>query len=157
MPTNHTASPPSGTQMEGRAYVLLLDDDDRILLCGSCCGGWTVPQFPVDPDVDFRAATTQFLSAGFRIDNPRYGRVYGIHTTGEKDCWERDRPTVSQVFIVRIDAQESMAFLAMSPSHVRWGARELVQHRRMISPEGVILLARGYVEGWLPDGSISLY
>ncbi|MFJ3084603.1 hypothetical protein ACIPJG_33300 [Streptomyces halstedii] len=157
MPTNFATFPPAATPTERRVYTLLLDDENRLMLCGSCCGGWTVPQFPVDPDVDFRAAATQFLSARLRINNPQYGRVLGIHKTSVKDCWERDRPTVSQVFILRISAQHSASFLAVSPSHVRWGARDLAQHRRMISPEGVVLLALGYVEGWLPDGPISLY
>jgi hypothetical protein len=156
MPTNRATFPPVRAEAERRAYALLLDEKDQLMLCGSCCGGWTVPQFPVDPNVDFRAATTQFLSAMFQIENPRYGSLHGIHATSDEECWERDRPTISQVFIVRIDARESASFLATSPSHVRWSARELAQHRRMISPEGVILLTLGYIEGWLPDGPISL-
>ncbi|MFD6334046.1 hypothetical protein ACFWGI_31305 [Streptomyces niveus] len=143
--------------VERRVYLLLLDDENRLMLCGGCCSAWTVPQIPVDVDTDFRTAATRFLSERFQIRNPRYGSLYGIHRTSERDCWERDRPTVSRVFVVRIDVADSDSFLEMSSMHTRWNSADLISHRREISPEGVILFAAGYYDGWLPDGPVSLY
>lgn len=143
--------------IDRRAYVLLLDNENRLMLCGGCCGGWTVPQIPVGAHTDLRAAATHFLAERFQISNPRYGALHGIHRTREWDCWERDRPTVSHVFIVRINAAESDAFIEMSSLHARWGSAELTSHRQEISPEGVILFASGYYDGWLPDGPVSLF
>jgi hypothetical protein len=80
-----------------------------------------------------------------------------VRETREIDCWEHDQRTVFRVFIVRVSTEESDSLQAMSPSHTRWGISELKAHHRDISPEGVALLVAGYLEGWLPDGPISLH
>ncbi|MER7877164.1 hypothetical protein ABTY63_26970 [Streptomyces solisilvae] len=152
MATSH--APPASDR---RVLLLLLDDQDRLMLCGGCCGGWTVPQALLATGNDFKEGATQYLAERFHIEDPHFGSLYGIHETRESDCWEHDQHTVSRVFVVRISSEESDSFLAMSPSHIRWRISELKNRRRDISPEGVTLLVSGYVEGWLPDGPISLY
>ncbi|MFI6022360.1 hypothetical protein ACIBCP_32565 [Streptomyces sp. NPDC051287] len=153
MPTARTSKPTS----DRRVYLLLLDDENRLMLCGGCCSGWTVPQTLLGPDTDFRDGAAQHLAERFHIDSPRFGSVYGIHETREPECWVHDHHTISRVFIVKISSRESDLFQASSPSHTRWGIHELKSRHQEISPEGVTLLASGYVEGWLPDGPISLY
>ncbi|MER6559338.1 hypothetical protein ACIBU0_19145 [Streptomyces sp. NPDC049627] len=152
MATSHAPS-----VADHRVLLLLLDDQDRLMLCGGCCAGWTVPQTLLTRDADFKDGAAQYLADRFRISNPRFGSVYGVHETREPECWEHDQRTVSHVFIVRISAEESDSFLTMSPSHTRWKISELRTRHRDVSPEGVALLVFGYVEGWLPDGPISLY
>lgn len=127
------------------------------MLCGACCSGWTVPQALLAVDTDFKEGAIRHLAERFGIESPRFGSVYGVHETQDSDCWEHDQRTASRVFIVRISAKESASFQAMAPSHTRWGSSELKARHREISPEGVALLVSGYVEGWLPDGPISLY
>lgn len=150
-----TSHPPSVD--DRRALLLLLDDQDRLMLCGGCCGGWTVPQTLLAAGADFKDGATQYLAERFHITNPHFGSLYGVRETQESDCWEHDQRTVSRVFIVRIDGEESDSFQAMSPSHTRWEISELRTRIRDVSPEGVTLLVSGYVEGWLPDGPITLY
>ncbi|WP_157877403.1 hypothetical protein [Streptomyces odonnellii] len=140
-----------------RVLLLLLNDQDRLMLCGGCCAGWTVPQTLLTADADFKDGAAHYLAEKFHISNPRFGSVYGVHETRESDCWEHDQRTVSRVFIVRISPEESESFQDMSPSHARWKISELGTRHRDISPEGVTLLVSGYVQGWLPDGPISLY
>ncbi|MFG3022136.1 hypothetical protein ACGFZQ_26905 [Streptomyces sp. NPDC048254] len=152
MATSH-ASPIA----DHRVLLLLLDDQDRLMLCGRCCDGWTVPQTLLAVGIDFKDGAAQYLAERFQITNPSFGSLYGVHETRESDCWEHDQRTVSRVFIVRISAEESDSFQAMSPQHARWKISELKARHRDISPEGVTLLASGYVEGWLPDGPISLH
>ncbi|MEU2283045.1 hypothetical protein ABZ614_14120 [Streptomyces sp. NPDC013178] len=152
MATSHAPS-----VADRRFLLLLLDDQDRLMLCGGCCDGWTVPQALLAAGSDFKDGATQYLAERFHIENPRFGSLYGVHETRESDCWEHDQRTVSHVFIVRISIEESDSFQATSPSHTRWGISELKTRHRDISPEGVTLLISGYVEGWLPDGPISLY
>ncbi|WP_340383159.1 hypothetical protein U5640_37315 [Streptomyces sp. SS7] len=152
MATSHAPS-----AADRRVLLLLLDDQDRLMLCGGCCGGWTVPQTLLTADADFKDGAAQYLAERFHISNPRFGSIHGVHETREDDCWEHDQRTVSSVFIVRISAKESESFQGMSPSHTRWKISELRTRHRDVSPEGVALLASGYVEGWLPDGPISLY
>lgn len=152
MPTSHI--PQAAT--DRRVYLLLLDNEKRLMLCGGCCGGWTVPQALLAPDVNFRDGAAQLLADRFHIDNPRFGSVYGVHETREPACWEHDHHTISHVFIVRISSDESDSFHLASPSHTRWGIGELMSRHQEISPEGVALLASGYLEGWFPDGPISL-
>ncbi|MBD0840720.1 hypothetical protein [Streptomyces sp. TRM68416] len=152
MATSHAPS-----VADRRALLLLLDDQNRLMLCGGCCGGWTVPQALLAAGTDFKDGAAQYLAERFHIENPHFGSLYGVHETRESDCWEHDQRTVSRVFIVRISAEESDAFQAMSPSHARWKVSQLKTRHRDVSPEGVALLVSGYVEGWLPDGPISLY
>ncbi|MET9290380.1 hypothetical protein [Streptomyces sp. NPDC003077] len=155
MATSHAPSAPS--VVDRRVLLLLLDDQDRLMLCGGCCGGWTVPQTLLAAGTGFKDGATQHLAERFHIRNPRFGSLYGVHETRESDCWEHDQQTVSQVYVVRISAEESDSFQTMSPSHARWKIGELKNRHRDVSPEGVALLVAGYVEGWLPDGPISLY
>lgn len=150
------ALPSPSRRSDHRAYLLLLDDQDRLMLCNACCGGWTAPQVLLDPDSDFRESATRFLAKRFQVHDPRYGSLYGIHTTRDGECWQHDQPTVSHAFLVRISAEESDAIQQLSSAHARWGVEELKSRHRDISPEGVVLVAAGYVEGWLPDGPISL-
>ncbi|MET9080833.1 hypothetical protein ABZX77_02880 [Streptomyces sp. NPDC004237] len=152
MATSHAPS-----VADRRVLLLLLDNQKRLMLCGGCCGGWTVPQALLAAGIDFEDGAAQYLAERFHIENPRFGSLYGVHETRESDCWEHDQRTVSHVFIVRISAKESNSFQAMSLSHARWEISELKTRHRDISPEGVALLVSGYVEGWLPDGPISLY
>ncbi|MFF4547436.1 hypothetical protein ACFY1J_24940 [Streptomyces sp. NPDC001406] len=151
------ATPHAPSVADRRVLLLLLDDQDRLMLCGGCCAGWTVPQALLTADADFKDGAAQHLAERFHISNPRFGSVYGVHETRDSDCWERNQRTGSRVFIVRISAEESESFLSMSPSHTRWKVSELRDRHRDVSPEGVALLVAGYVEGWLPDGPISLY
>ncbi|QBJ91005.1 hypothetical protein D0Z67_12290 [Streptomyces seoulensis] len=141
--------------VDRRVYLLLLDDENRLMLCGGCCNGWTVPQVLLEPGVDFQEGAVRHLARRFRIENPRFGSVYGIHETSESDCWERGHHTVSRILIVRINAQEAASFRWMSGSHTMWGINQLTSRHQEISPEGVALLVSGYVEGWLPDGPVS--
>ncbi|MEU9324102.1 hypothetical protein AB0D91_09840 [Streptomyces canus] len=153
MATSHTVQP----TVDRRVLLLLLDDQHRLTLCGGCCGGWTVPQVLLATGTEFRDGATQYLAERFQIENPRFGTVYGVHETRESDCWEHDHRTISRVFIVRISPEESNLIQLTSPSHTRWGIGELKYRRQELYPEGVAILVSGYVEGWLPDGPISLY
>lgn len=135
----------------------LPDDQGHLMLRGGCCGGWTVPQTLLAVGTDFKDGATQYLAERFHVRNPHFGSLYGVRETQESDCWEHDQRTVSRVFIARIDGEESASFQAMSSSRARWKISELRNRHRDISPEGVALLVSGYVEGWLPDGPISLY
>ncbi|MFD5476256.1 hypothetical protein [Streptomyces hawaiiensis] len=155
MAISHASHAPPAS--DRRVLLLLLDDQDRLMLCGGCCGDWTVPQALLADDTDFEDGATQYLAERFHIENPRFGSVYGVHETRESECWEHDRHTVSRVFIVRISPEESESIQAMSPSHTRWGISELKSRHQEMTPEGVTLLVSGYVEGWLPDGPVSLY
>ncbi|MEU1853436.1 hypothetical protein ABZ499_30285 [Streptomyces sp. NPDC019990] len=152
MATSHAPS-----VADRRVLLLLLDNQNRLMLCGGCCSGWTVPQALLAAGTDFKDGAAQYLAERFHIENPKFGSLYGVHETRDSDCWEHDQRTVSRVFIARISAKEPDSFQAMSPSHTRWEISELRTRHRDISPEGVALLASGYVEGWLPDGPISLY
>ena len=152
MATSHALS-----VADRRVLLLLLDDQDRLMLCGGCCGDWTVPQALLAAGTEFEDGAARYLAERFHISNPRFGSIYGVHETRESDCWEHDQRTVSRAYIVRINSEESDSFQAMSPSHTRWEISELRNRHRDVSPEGVALLVSGYVEGWLPDGPISLY
>ncbi|MDW4911358.1 hypothetical protein RB628_40255 [Streptomyces sp. ADMS] len=153
MPDSHLPQP----HFDRCAYLLLVDDEDRLMLCGTCCSGWTVPRVLLDPEVDFRDAATQFLADRFQIHNPKYGTVYGVRKTQDSECWEHEHPTVAHVLLVRISSEESDSIQRTSTRHARWGIGELKDRHREISPEGVVLLVSGYVEGWIPDGKISLH
>jgi hypothetical protein len=143
--------------IDRRVCLLLLDDQDRLMLCGGCCSGWTIPQLWLAPGTDFRDGAAHYLAERLSITNPRFGSVYGVLETQDLNCWEHDRHTTSHVLIVRISSDESDALQATSRTHVRWGLGELKSRYREVSPEEVVPLASGYVEGWLPDGPISLH
>lgn len=46
------------------------------------------------------------------------------------------------------------AIQRISPAHTHWRIGELKERRHKIYPEGIVLLAFGYVEGRLPDGPV---
>ncbi|MFC5027838.1 hypothetical protein ACQFX6_17220 [Streptomyces sp. DSM 41987] len=144
-------------RFDRRAYLLLLDDQDRLMLCGACCRGWTVPQVRINAGANFQGAATRFLANRFGIHDPSYSSLYGLHESSYGDTWEYDRQTSSRVFIVRINAKQSAAIQRISKSHARWRIEDLKSRRREINPEGAVLIATGYVEGWLPDGPVTLY
>ncbi|OKJ49316.1 hypothetical protein AMK28_33065 [Streptomyces sp. CB02115] len=144
-------------RLDRRTYLLLLDDQRRLLLCGGCCGGWTVPQVRMTSDTSFLESATRFLQERFEVAAPRYGSVYGIRQSRIGEDWEFDRATATRVFIVRISDGEGSAIEKQSVTHARWSIEELRRRRREIFPEGIVLLVTGYVEGWIPDGPITLH
>ncbi|MGY3057100.1 hypothetical protein ACVWZD_001345 [Streptomyces sp. TE3672] len=105
----------------------------------------------------FLESATRFLRDQFEVAAPRYGQVYGIRQSHTSEGWEFDRATTTRVFIVHISDAEGSAIEKQSITHTRWGIEELRRRRREISPEGIVLLATGYVEGWIPDGPITLH
>ncbi|MFC8235905.1 hypothetical protein [Streptomyces sp. NPDC057284] len=142
--------------MDRRTYLLLLDDQHRLLLCGGCCGGWTVPQVRMTASASFLGTATRFLQERFEVAAPRYGSVYGIRQSRTGEDWVFDRATATRVFIVHISDGEGSAIEKQSVTHARWSIAELRRRRREISPEGIVLLVTGYIEGWIPDGPITL-
>ncbi|MFF5979428.1 hypothetical protein ACFY78_11330 [Streptomyces olindensis] len=42
-----------------RVLLLLLDEQDRLVLCGGCCGGWAVPLVLLAAGTDFKNEATQ--------------------------------------------------------------------------------------------------
>ncbi|WP_328299184.1 hypothetical protein OG389_16150 [Streptomyces sp. NBC_00435] len=152
MPAPHVPWP----RFDRLAYLLLLDDQRRLLLCGGCCGRWTVPQVRVDVGADFRDAAAKFLLEQLNERNPRFGSVYGMRESTQEESWEFDRATTSRALIFHVSDEQGDRFENNSPSHTRWGVGDLRRRRREITPEGLVLLVTGYVEGWIPDGPISL-
>ncbi|MFF4166290.1 hypothetical protein [Streptomyces sp. NPDC001741] len=144
-------------RLDRRVFLLLLDDQHRLLLCGGCCGGWTVPQVRMTSGARYMESAIRFLDEQFGLTHPRFGSVYGFRQSRAGDNWEFDRVTAARVFIVRISDAEGAAIEQRSPTHTRWGVTDLRRRRREIHPEGIVLLTTGYVEGWIPDGPISLY
>ncbi|WP_105967728.1 hypothetical protein [Streptomyces geranii] len=140
-----------------RVLLLLLDDQHRLMLCDGYCGGWTVPQVLLTAETEFQDGATRYLAERFHVENPHFGTVYGVHETDEPHCREHDHRIISHVFIVRISPDESNCFQLISPSHTRRGIGELKYRHQEISPEGATLLFYSYLEGWLPNGPISLY
>ncbi|MER6389722.1 hypothetical protein ABT236_14740 [Streptomyces sp. NPDC001523] len=143
-------------RFDRRAYLLLLDDQRRFLLCGGRCGGWTVPQVRMTSGTQFVESAARFLDEQFGLTNPRFDSVYGVRQSRAGDNGEFDRVTAARVFIVRISDAEGVAIEQRSPAHARWRAPDLRRRRREIYPEGIVLLTTGYVEGWTPDGPICL-
>ncbi|MFE6739055.1 hypothetical protein [Streptomyces tubercidicus] len=144
-------------RFDRRCYLLLLDEQQRLLLCGGCCGGWTVPQVRMTGSADFRAEGTRFLAEEFGVTAPRYGPVYGKRYSAHATDWEFDRVTALRVFFVHLSDEDSDRIERSSATHVRWDLERLHTRRREVFPEGVVTLTTGYVEGWIPDGPISLY
>ncbi|MFB6822655.1 hypothetical protein ACFCXA_13805 [Streptomyces virginiae] len=143
-------------RFDRRALLLLLDDQHRVLLCGGCCGSWTVPQVRIDTGADFVGAATGFLADRFGMRDPRFGSGYGLRQSRLGDSWEFERTTASRVLIVRVSDEESAVIEQASATHALLGLDELRRRRREIYPEGVVALATGYAEGLIPDGPISL-
>lgn len=144
-------------RFDRRALLLLLDDHKRLLLCGTCCCGWTVPQVRLDSGSDFEGAATSHLRRHFGISEPRYAPLRGLHESPASETWQHDRYIESHVLIVRVSNEQSAIARDAGVRHALWNVEELRQHRREISPEGVVALVAGFVEGWLPDGSIRLH
>ncbi|MFI5899825.1 hypothetical protein [Streptomyces cyaneofuscatus] len=111
----------------------------------------------IDAGADFQGAAVDFLATQFQMSNPQFGPVYGLHQSQLGSNWEFDRVTASRVFIVHVTDKESHKIGQSSSSHVRWSLENLRRRRREVSPEGVVLLATRYIEGWIPDGPITLH
>ncbi|MEV7181477.1 hypothetical protein [Kitasatospora sp. NPDC093679] len=101
-------------------------------------------------------SAVRLLDEQFGLSNPRLGSVYGFWQSRAGDNWEFGRVTAARVFIVRISDTEGAAIEQRSPTHSRWGVADLRRRRREIHPEGIALLATGYIEGRIPGGPISL-
>ncbi|WP_406068996.1 hypothetical protein OG372_14280 [Streptomyces sp. NBC_01020] len=143
-------------RFDRRAFLLLIDDQHRLLLCGACCRGWTVPQVRLDSGADYVEQATRFLKEHFGLRSPRFSDLYGLHLSRREDQWEADRMTASRVFIVRVTNEESAAMQRISDGHALWALPELRRRRREVFPEGIVLLTAGYTEGWLPEGPLEL-
>ncbi|MEU4358838.1 hypothetical protein [Streptomyces virginiae] len=143
-------------RFDRRAFLLILDDQRRLLLCGACCRGWTVPQVRLDTGADYLGQAARFLRQRFGVHSPRFSALYGLHQSRREGFWESDRRTASRVFIVRVTDKESTAVQCMTSSHALWTVTQLRRRRREVFPEGVVLLTAGYIEGWLPDGPLEL-
>ncbi|WP_158575866.1 hypothetical protein [Streptomyces corynorhini] len=136
---------------------MLLDEQQRLMLCGGCCGGWTVPQIRMTNGADFRATATAFLTKEFGLLAPRFGPVYGRRHTEYTEDWEFARVTATRVFVIHISNAEGDRLEERSATHARWTLEYLRKRRREVFPEGVVTLTTGYIEGWLPNGPISLF
>ncbi|MEU6300475.1 hypothetical protein [Streptomyces erythrochromogenes] len=143
-------------RFDRRAFLLLLDEQRRLLLCRACCRGWTVPQVRLDAGADYLAHASQFLQRQFGVRTPRFSALYGLHQSRRDESWESGRTTASRVLIVRVTDGESAAIQQMTSAHSLWSVTQLRLRRREIFPEGVVPLTSGYVEGWLPDGPLEL-
>ncbi|WP_406304540.1 hypothetical protein OHA61_22440 [Streptomyces sp. NBC_00885] len=143
-------------RFDRRAFLLLLDEQQRLLLCEACCRGLTVPQVRLDAGADYIGQAARFLQQRFGLRSPQFSALYGLHQSRREESWEYDRPTASRAFIVRISDEQSAAAQSMTSSHALWTVTQLRRRRRDVFPEGVVLLTAGYVEGWLPDGPIEL-
>lgn len=143
-------------RFDRRAYLLLLNEQRRLLLCGACCRGWTVPQVRLDSGADYMGQASRFLMQRFGLQNPRFAALYGLHESRPEEAWESDRLTASRVFIVRVTDKQSAEMRAMASGHTLWTVSQLRRRRREVFPEGVVLLTAGFVQGWLPDGPLEL-
>ncbi|MEU8524055.1 hypothetical protein AB0C77_00405 [Streptomyces sp. NPDC048629] len=111
----------------------------------------------LDSEAELHEAVARHLTDQLGIRHPRYGTLHGLRTTRDDDCWFHDRPTTSRVLPIRINAEASDALQEQSTTHARWRREELKARHQDISPEGLTLVALGYLEGQLPDGLISLH
>ncbi|MFD9790417.1 hypothetical protein ACFWXK_05635 [Streptomyces sp. NPDC059070] len=71
--------------------------------------------------------------------------------------WQYERATQTHVLIARISDAEARTVCGAGSRHALWTLDELRRSRRQVAPQGVITLLAGYLEGWLPDGSHTLY
>ncbi|MCZ0975593.1 hypothetical protein O1L55_38890 [Streptomyces albulus] len=143
-------------RFDRRVFLLLLDEQQRLLLCGACCRGWTVPQVRLDSGADYLGQASQFLQDRFGLHDPRFSDLHGRHQSRSGAMWESDRPTASRIFIVRITDKQAENARRAGRKHDLWSVPQLRRRRREVFPEGVALLTAGYTEGWLPDGPIEL-
>ncbi|MFJ4689685.1 hypothetical protein [Streptomyces sp. NPDC088789] len=138
--------------------LLLVSDDRQLLLCGACCGGgWTVPSIRLGTDDEPARQARTHLAQAFGVDSPRLAAVRGVHTSGRNQAWEYERVTQTHILISRISNAEARTACESGSRHTLWTLDELHRHRRRVTPQGIIALLAGYLEGWLPDGSHTLY
>ncbi|MFE1872673.1 hypothetical protein ACFW9N_17460 [Streptomyces sp. NPDC059496] len=143
-------------RFDRRVFLLLLDEQQRLLLCGACCRGWTVPQVRLDSGADYLGQATRFLQDRFGLRDPRFSGLYGRHQSQWGAVWESDRPTASRIYIVRITDEQAENARSAGHEHALWSVPHLWRRRREVFPEGVALLTAGYTGGWLPDGPVEL-
>jgi len=114
------------------------------------------PDLPVGADLDPGAVAGEFIrtvigGVGFRISALR-GSLWAKPFGG----WDRENRSASTALIVQLSAEIDAEMLGHPGRHVWWGVDQLAEHRRMVSPQGIITFLNGYLEGWLPDGTIRL-
>ena len=123
---------------------------------GGSCRGWMLPDVSVGAGLDSQAAAGDFVrtvigGVGFHISALRgalWAKPFG--------SWERERRSEVTALIVQLSAEIDPEVLGHPGRHVWWGIDQLAEHRRMVHPQGVIAFMAGYLEGWLPDGTIRL-
>ena len=142
-----------GAQQERRALLLLISDDRQLLLCGACCGDWTVPSIRLGTGDEPIHQARIHLARAFRIDNPRLAAVHGVHTSDMDQAWTYERVTQTHALISHISNAEARLACENRSRHALWTLDDLRRNRRQVAPQGVITLLAGYLEGWLPDGS----
>ncbi|MGW2741013.1 hypothetical protein [Streptomyces sp. NPDC001450] len=153
MPIRHIP----GGQQDRRALLLLVSDDRELLLCGACCGDWTIPSIHLGTDDEPAHQARGHLARAFGISNARLAAVRGAHTSGRDQAWECERVTQAHVLIAHISNAEARSACDSGSRHTLWTLDDLRRHRRRVTPQGVVTLLAGYLEGWLPDGSHTLY
>lgn len=138
--------------------LLLVSGDRQLLLCDACGGGdWTVPSIHLGADDEPAHQARNRLAQAFGINNPRLAAVRGVHTSSRDQAWEYERVTQTHVLISRIGNAEARTACENGSRHALWTLDDLRRHRRHMTPQGVITLLAGFLEGWLPDGSHTLY
>ncbi|WP_416483233.1 hypothetical protein [Streptomyces sp. CL12] len=146
-----------GAQQDRRALLLLVSDDRQLLLCGTCCGDWTIPSIHLGTDDEPAHQARTHLTQAFGINNPRLAAVRGVHTSSRDQGWEYERVTQTHVLIFRMSNAEARSAYESGSRHTLWTLDDLRRHRRRVTPQGGITLLAGFLEGWLPDGSHTLY
>lgn len=144
-------------QQDRRALLLLVSDDQQLLLCGACCGDWTVPSIHLGTYDEPAHQARVHLAQAFGIDTPRLAAVRGVHTSGRDQAWEYERVTETHALISRISNADARAACKSGSRHTLFTLDDLRRHRRRVTPQGVVTLLAGFLEGWLPDGSHTLY
>ncbi|MEU3322043.1 hypothetical protein [Streptomyces sp. NPDC006785] len=144
-------------QQDRRVLLLLVDDDEQLLLCTTCCGERTLPSIRVGTNGEPERLAREHIAQTFGIHAPRLTAVRGVHTTGAGQTWQHERVTETHALIWRITSQEARSACDQAGQHSLWALDDLRRHRRQVSPQGAITLLAGFLEGWLPDGSHSLY
>ncbi|MFJ1535325.1 hypothetical protein ACIOFV_44280 [Streptomyces mirabilis] len=79
--------------------LLLVSDDRQLLLCGACCGDWTVPSVHLGTDDEPARQARTHLAQAFGVGSPRLAAVRGVHTSGRDPAWEYERVTQTHVLI----------------------------------------------------------